>query len=189
MDWLFRDLDRVMRTIEECRAGRPTYHYQPGHPHGFLSHIYAGEVHYCRVLHDPRGRLATLKALTAEYPAPLKRASIRHFLWEANFALDTCRKPAQRGEVFYVSGCLFRCVACLVQVLFALNERYFVNEKGSVGAIASFALRPDGFAETVSSVLSRPGENPDVLTASVESLRELVRAVREVCAEHPNGYG
>ena len=178
VDWLYRDLDRVTRTIEECRAGRPTYHYQPGHPHGFLSHIYTGEVYYCKVLHDPRGRLAALKALTVEYPTPLKRALVESFLPEAGFALDTCRKPAKRGESFYVSGCLFRCVACLVQVLFELNERYFVNEKGSIGAASSFALCPDGFGETVSSVLSHPGKTPDDLTASVEQFDELVGSVR-----------
>ena len=189
VDWLYRDLDRVARTIEECRAGRPTYHYQPGHPHGFFSHIYAGEVHHCKVLHDPSGSLAALKALTAEYPAPLKRALVKHFLWEAGFALETCRKPARRGESFYAGGCLFRCAACLVQVLYALNERYFVNEKGSVGAVASFALRPDGFGETISSVLSRPGEDPNALTASVERLGELIRAVEEMSAEHSNECG
>jgi predicted nucleotidyltransferase len=61
VDWLYRDLESVSRTIAECRAGRPTCHYQPGHPHGFHSHIYAGEVHYCKVLYDPFDNLAALK--------------------------------------------------------------------------------------------------------------------------------
>lgn len=183
VDWLYRDLDRVTRTIEECRAGRPTSHYQPGHPHGFHSHIYAGEVHHCQVLYDPEGSLADLKALTTDYPPLLKRALVRRFLWEAGFALDTSRKSAERGETFYVSGCLFRCVACLVQVLFALNERYFVNEKSSVRTVESFVCRPDDFGETVTSVLAQPGDSPDRLTESIERLAELVRAVRASSSE------
>jgi len=52
-----------------------------------------------------------------------------------------------------VVGCLFRCAACLVQVLYALNERYFVNEKGSARAADSFPFHPAGFGE----ILDRPG--------------------------------
>ena len=178
VDWLYRDLDLVSRTIEECRAGRATCHYQPGHPHGFHDHIYAGEVHYCRPLYDPLGRLAELKARVSEYPLLLKRALVKRFLWEADFSLYTCRKPAERGEVFYVSGCLFRCAACLVQVLFALNEHYFVNEKGSVKTAGSFALCPDGFEETVSDMLAEPGRDAAGLQTSLRRAERLVEGVR-----------
>jgi predicted nucleotidyltransferase len=58
VDWLYRDLGLVTRTIAQCRAGRHTCDYQPGHPHGFHNHMYMAEVHHCRVLHDPSGALA-----------------------------------------------------------------------------------------------------------------------------------
>jgi predicted nucleotidyltransferase len=79
VDWLYRDLDLVSREISECHVGRTSSHYQPGHPHGFHTHIYAGEVHHCRVLRDVRGKLASLKALVADYPAALKRSLTRGF--------------------------------------------------------------------------------------------------------------
>ncbi len=186
VDWLYRDLDLVSREISECRVGRTSSHYQPGHPHGFHTHIYAGEVHHCRVLRDVRGKLASLKALVADYPAALKRSLTRRFLWEADFALETCRKPAARGDVFYVAGCLFRCAACLVQVLFAVNERYFVNEKGSVKVAGSFPLGPEGFEDTVSHVLSEPGRNPARLSESVREFERLVQVTRELSAQNPD---
>jgi predicted nucleotidyltransferase len=186
VDWLYRDLDLVSRTILECRAGRTACHYQPGHPHGFHSHIYAGEVHHCQVLRDARGELASLKSLVADYPLALKSTLSKRFFWEADFALETCSKPAQRGDVFYVGGCLFRCAACLIQVLFALNERYFVNEKGSVRAAASFPLCPEGFEETVSRVLAETGQTPDRLRESIRRFEELVRATRELSTENPD---
>lgn len=111
------------------------------------------------------------------------RAIIEKRLWEADFALGTARKSAERGDVFYVAGCLFRCAACLVQALFALNERYFINEKGSVQAIDSFALHPEGFGEIVSTVLAQSGGDATQLSASIGRLEKLVRAVRELCAE------
>jgi predicted nucleotidyltransferase len=186
VDWLYRDLDLVSREISECHVGRTSSHYQPGHPHGFHTHIYAGEVHHCRVLRDVRGKLASLKALVADYPAALKRSLTRRFLWEADFALETCRKPAARGDVFYVAGCLFRCAACLVQVLFAVNERYFVNEKGSVKVAGSFPLGPEGFEDTVSHVLSEPGRDPARLSESVREFERLVQVTRELSAQNPD---
>ncbi len=183
VDWLYRDLDRVEEVFAECRAGRPSCHYQPGHPHGFHNHIYMGELHYCRPLYDPDGELAALRAQTTQYPRPLELVLIRKYLWEAHFALETSRKPAGRGDVFYVSGCAFRCVACLVQVLFALNERYFVNEKGSVKAVSGFPSRPSDLEEIVEDVLGEIGDGPSRLKGSLERLGMLVDEVRTLCTE------
>jgi predicted nucleotidyltransferase len=182
VDWLYRDLDLAERTIGECRAGRPSIYYQPGHPHGFHTHIYMGEVHYCRLLHDPEGALESLKNMTTHYPQPLKRALIRRQLWEARFALDTCRKSAARGDAFYVSGGLFRCAACMVQALFALNERYIINEKGSVEAADRLPLHPATFKERINSVLARPGDRPEELEGSIDRLENLLEEVEKLCA-------
>jgi predicted nucleotidyltransferase len=182
VDWLYRDLDLVKRTIGECRTGRPSIYYQPGHPHGFHTHIYMGEVHYCRLLYDPEGALESLQFMTETYPPPLKRALIRCQLWEARFALDICRKSAARGDAFYVAGCLVRCAACTVQALFALNERYIINEKGSVEAVDRLPLHPANFKERINSVLARPGERSEDLGSSIDRLEKLLETVEELCA-------
>ncbi len=181
VDWLYRDLDLVERTIEECRAGHPTIHYQPGHPHGFHTHIYLGEVHHCRPLHDRNSLLESLKRLTDPYPPRLKQTVVQKQLWEARFALDTCRKSAVRGDIFYVTGCLFRCAACLTQTLCALNEQYVINEKGSVQIAASLPISPPDFADTIGSVLARPGERPDQLQSSIRRLENLLETIETLC--------
>lgn len=78
-------------------------------------------------------------------------------------------------------GGLFRCAACLVQVLFALNKRYWLNEKGSVEAVEQFALCPAVFAPTVRAVLSSPGMEVAALQQSLALLEEQVNAVRALC--------
>lgn len=180
VDLLYRELGQVSHVMDECRAGRPAVYYQPGHPHGFHTHAYMGEVYYCRPLYDPDGVLESLKKAADDYPLPLKRALIRNQLWEARFALDTCRKSAERGDAFYVAGCLFRCAACMVQALFALNERYLINEKGSVEAANYLTLRPANFSETVNSVLARPGERPEDLEDSIRRLEDLLKVIEEL---------
>jgi predicted nucleotidyltransferase len=179
VDWLYRDLDAVSQQMTECEAGRVRCYYQPGHPHGFYNHIYLGEVFYCQPLYDPNGTLAALKKRTVPYPPLMKKALIDG-LWEAGFALDTSRKSADRGEVYYVTGCLFRCVACMIQTLFAINERYCINEKGSLRAADSFPTRPPRFRSIITDVLAAPGNDATSLRRSIERLENLVAQVREL---------
>src|ERR1700755_1924065 len=76
VDLLYRNIDDVAGVIAKCRAGEIEMHYQPGHPHGFCSAIWMGEVALCRPLHDPAGRIAALKANTQPYPRALRDALI-----------------------------------------------------------------------------------------------------------------
>lgn len=182
VDWLFRDLARVEHEIAECEAGRPRCYYQPGHPHGFYNHIYLGEVFYCQPLYERDDRLRKLKARATPYPLLLKRALIDS-RWEAHFSLENARKPAQRGDVTQVVGYLYRTTAVLVQALFALNERYCINEKGAAAEVEAFPLRPDAFHERITALLAAPGRLPEELTASIARLETLLGEVDMLCQE------
>lgn len=180
VDWLYRDLARVDHEIAECEAGRPIIHYQPGHPHGFWNHIYMGEVFYCRVLYEKDGVLSSLKARANVYPPLLKRALINS-LWEAGFSLENCHKPAARGDVTHVAGYLYRAAVVMNQALFALNERYCINEKGAVKLIDTFPLHPDRFTERIENTLSHIGSIPDELNNSVHQFETLRQETQALC--------
>src|SRR5215472_9947142 len=157
VDLLYRDSDRVGAVIADCRAGRIERYYQPGHPHAFVSAIYMGEVAHCRVLWDPTGSLSALNQLTVPYPPPLAKALVETFLWEAEFALLNALHGRGLDDVVYVVGCGFRCIACLCQVLFAINQTYLLNEKGAVAATAELGRRPDAFIPRVTAALRAIG--------------------------------
>ncbi|MFO1083341.1 MAG: nucleotidyltransferase domain-containing protein [Reyranellaceae bacterium] len=157
VDLLYRNLDRVEAAIDDAHAGTVERYYQPGHPHAFLPMIYMGEVAYARVLHDPAGGLARLQARTAPYPDALATALRTRFEWEATFALENARKSLERADVSYLAGCVFRSIACLCQVLFALNGVYLLNEKGAVTAVDGFARRPVDFARRVTGLYADLG--------------------------------
>jgi predicted nucleotidyltransferase len=186
VDWLYRDAGKIRATIERCLSGKTACHYQPGHPHGFHEHIYPGEVHHCRILHDPKDLLGELKAAVAAYPPKLKGEIVRRYLWEAGFSLETARKPAARGEASYVSGCLFRGIACMVQALFAANERWFLNEKGSVAAVEALPVKPEWFSEAASRLLACPGPDAKALPESVSRCELLLGEVRRSCGARSN---
>jgi predicted nucleotidyltransferase len=185
VDWLYRELERVESVIADCREGRFTSDYQPGHPHAFHSHMYLGEIALARPLFDPHELLDGLKRQAIPYPPMLKREVVDRFVWEARFALDLADKPVARGESWYVAGALFRSVACLVQALFALNGRYFLNEKGAIRDVMTFERRPDAFAEAVERAFATVGDAPAALEARVAEIRSLVDVVAAHAGEPP----
>ncbi|WP_044187989.1 nucleotidyltransferase domain-containing protein [Hyalangium minutum] len=147
VDLIYRDLGRVRDVIAEARQGRFSMNYQTGHPHGFCSAIWMGEVATCQPLFDPLGRIAELKGQTWPYPEALKKELIFRFGWEVDFAISNAELAARRGERTHIAGCAYRALSCLAQVLFALNGRYLINEKGAVTEAATYPITIAGLAE------------------------------------------
>jgi predicted nucleotidyltransferase len=152
VDLLYRPIESVERVISECREGRVSMDYQPGHPHGFCSAIWMGEVAFCRPLRDPEGAFARLKAMTTPHPEALREALIRRFQWEILFSIENARTALPKGDATYIAGCAFRTLACAAQVLFAVNRRYVINEKGANAGAARLPLTVANLTERVKSV-------------------------------------
>jgi hypothetical protein len=152
VDLLYRDLRRVREVIADARAGRFSMNYQAGHPHGFCSVIWMGEVATCRPLLDPFGRIAELKGETRPYPEALRDTLVARFGWEAGFAVENAEIAMRRAERTHVAGCAYRALCCAAQVLFALNGRYLINEKGAVAEAATLPVTIEGLAEAEAGI-------------------------------------
>jgi hypothetical protein len=180
VDWIYRDLDRVHRVWEQCRAGRFEIGAQPGHPLGVYSHAYVGELALGRILADPGGELQALQRQTRRYPEPLREALIANARWEAPFILAGARKGAARGDAFYAAGCLFRAVGVLVHALHAHARSWVLNEKGAVRAAGELAVAPPDFAARAHALFAALGTTADTLTAALD---DADRLTAEVCHE------
>lgn len=175
VDFLYRDLDKVSRMIADCHKGQFEIAYQPGHPHGFASYIYMAEIALCQPLWDPSNTITTLKAETHLYPIALKHAISKQFSWEADFSLTVAQKSVSRGDVAYAAGCCFRCVACLTQTLFALNERYCMNEKGATALAATFPHCPPNFKARVEQAFRQLDATAHAIAGAIDTLGQLVQ--------------
>jgi predicted nucleotidyltransferase len=176
VDFIYRELPRVARVIDECIAGRIEIGYQAGHPFGFMSSIYMGEVATSKILCDPHGKLAALKAKAQPYPPALKRA-ITGMAWEAGFSLSVLPKAIAREDAAYLAGHAFRAIMCMTQALFALNEQYCLNEKGSVALAGTFKLCPPRYAKRVNDAIHRLGTQP---AQAHEALAQLNAEVQQL---------
>ena len=98
----------------------------------------------------------------------------------ADFEIMIAAKPAERGDVMYVAGCLFRAAGFMTFVLYAMNRRFFLNEKGALAESRGFAIKPARFHDTVASVLGRVGTTPSELSASVAGFQSLAAELRQL---------
>jgi hypothetical protein len=182
VDFLYRNIDFVAATLDDCNRGiiRSDYWQQPAY--GFHSYIYCAETDICRPLYDPDSIIDLLKAKVARYSPNLKQSVSKTFLWSARFTLNNTAKPAARGEVYMVTGCLARAIHCLVQVLYALNETFYLSEKRLATDLRSFSVLPDRFLERISAILGATGTTSAQLQASlaqVEALYDEVATLTE----------
>ena len=173
------DCRRGLAYGREGEGGSPLSLRRVG-PHGFSSAIWMGEAAICWPLHDPEGLLAELKAMTEPYRAPLREALIRRFQWEALFSIENAETAVGRGAPTHIAGCAYRALSCVAQVLFALNRRYFVNEKGALEEAAGFPITLAGLTQRASFVWRAIGEGN--FGKALEALRVIEQELRAITA-------
>jgi hypothetical protein len=181
VDWIYRDLDRVHAAWHDAEQGRYAFHAQTGHPLGVPDFAYAGELALSRILADPSGELAALRARTQHFPSALAAALVSG-LWEADFLITVARKAVGRGDVAYVSGCLFRAIGVCVHALHGAARRWLINEKGAVAAAAALPGAPERFAERVAAVFATMDGDPVHLAEALDLATDLVLETADACA-------
>lgn len=194
VDILLRDIKRVETVLKDCIEGNITIDYQSGHPFGFINTIYAAETHYCRPLWQdeskPLDRLKALLYSKGEYSPQMREAVVKKFLWEAWFSLACGRKAAFKGDINYAMGSVFRAVCSWVEVLYALNNRYLMNEKGALKWVDGFEMKPidmevrvmniyklfaDGNAEKAYQILDELHSEIEVLSSEIQPISTEIR--------------
>lgn len=180
VDFIFRDLKRVAQVIDDCLEGKISSHYHAGHPHAFLNVMYMGEIAICKILYEKENQISDLKVKTKPFPEKLKQALINYFLFEASFSLMFAKDNVDRDDLSYVTGHCYRAVSCVNQVLFALNEEYFINEKKAVRMIDKFRLKPQNYKERIDEMITSLSVNIDSTRRGIEILEGLIGETKEL---------
>ncbi len=183
VDFLYRNIDFVSSMIDACNKGEIENDYYQQPPYGFYSYIYCAETQICKPLYDPGDVIQTLKSKISHYPQPLKHKVINDFTWSASFTLEHARKSAERGEVYIVAGCLTRIASALVQVLYALNETYFMSDKRVYKDVDKFSIKPKDFLERVEGICGDVGCDQSELVATVSATEVLLYEIVGLCGD------
>jgi predicted nucleotidyltransferase len=173
VDFLYRNIEQVQRAIADAHQGIMHHDYGQQPPFGFWSVMYLAETSVCMPLSDPDGILAPLKRSVAKYPPLLKQGIVSGYLAACEFNLVTATTPAKSADVYGVVGTLTRTFGYLTQVLYALNEVYFISEKAMRGDVPTFAQAPRGYVSRMEAILSHPGATAAELQRSVQATTAL----------------
>lgn len=171
VDFLYRNLNQVELAIEKAQAGIVERDYEQQPTHGFYSIIYLAETEICIPLYDPQNQISRLKQMVKPYPPKLKEKVVANSLWSAEFTLLHASTFAQKGDVYNTVGCLTRICSNLTQVIFALNEKYFIGDKRVTEIMSSFTILPKGYLQNITNILAHPGETPRELIDSVAGMQ------------------
>jgi hypothetical protein len=177
VDFLYRNLDHVQRTISAAQQGVVEHDYDQQPTYGFYSVIYLAETQICVPLYDPQRLIRNLQDQVVTYPPQLKQQVVANSLWAAEFTLIFARDFAAQDDIYNTVGCLTRVATNLTQVLFALNERYFLRDKQVMTMVASFPTLPPGYVERITRLLACPGHTGPELAKTVADLEQIWRSV------------
>ncbi len=177
VDLILRDFARVEQVVENCRKGGVAPHYQTGHPHAYVDAAYMGELAISRILFDKTGEVARLKAVAEIYPPALRETIVWLFSFEAGFSQMLAEAAGENDDVYYACAHIVRSVSCLNQILFAINDRYFLNEKRAVRSIESFPTKTADYKKKVDGIFALAGTNPPAACAALGKLVEEVRGL------------
>jgi hypothetical protein len=183
VDFLYRNIDFVSTIVDECNRGKTQFDYLQQPPYGFYSYIYCAETQTCKILYDPLRAIQSLKSKISCYSELLKSTIINGFLWQAEFSLEVAKKSAKRGEAYFVAGCLTRIASCLVQVLYALNEKYFINDKRLYKDAEQFSLKPQDFVMRLDRILGEIGCDSKKIAETLLNTHILLTEVIGLCRD------
>ncbi len=113
VDFILRDKKRVEQIIKDTEQGIVTANYQTGHPHGYISAMYRGELAISKVQYANDVNFYDLKKQAECYPTALQKGLTNFFMFEAGFSLMFAEKNIEKDDVSYVSGHCFRSISYL----------------------------------------------------------------------------
>jgi hypothetical protein len=175
VDLILRDIKRVEQIIKDTEQGIVTANYQTGHPHGYISSMYRGELAISKILYARNESIPELKKQAETYPAALRKSLVNFFMFEAEFSLMFIKANLRADDKYYLAGHVFRAVSCLNQVLFACNNVYCINEKNAIKLIETFEHKPGKYALKVNRIFELLGFSPDECCDMTEKLYNEVK--------------
>jgi hypothetical protein len=136
------------------------------------------DIYHQAIIEDPYDVIGGWQRRLAVYPPALKKALLDKHLgsvryWRQDYHYQN---KVRRGDVVFLAGLTTRLVHDLIQILFALNETYFVGDGQNLDFVRRFRIAPPHFAGKVQGILY-PESGEEVLVRQYEALVALIDEV------------
>ena len=171
----FRTFAMVDRNLDDCMDGRFKIIPATWTSNGYYTFIYLSELSFIRPIWDPENRLAAYQQRVHHYPEKLRQSIMRIFMertetWLDNFHYDSA---IGRCDTLFTAPIVLHTLMDMVQVIFALNRRYFTGDKKLEKALSSMAICPSVLLAELPFLL-----NAHQNAEGLERQRQILRAAR-----------
>jgi hypothetical protein len=136
------------------------------------------DIYHQAIIEDPYGVIEGWKRRLVHYPPKLKKAVIEKHLASVRYWRNDYhyQNKVGRSDTVFLAGLTSKLVHELIQILFALNETYYVGDGQNLSFMQKFTLIPPGFADKVNGILY-PLASEDPLKKQYEDLASLIDQV------------
>jgi Domain of unknown function (DUF4037) len=142
------------------------------------------DLYHQAIVEDPYGIIRGWKQRLQHYPPRLKQALLDKHMgalryWRIDYHYVS---KVKRGDVVFLAGLSAKLVHHIMQVLFAINETYFVGDGQNLEFAEKFRYRPPALSARVAAALYPPPSDTmletqrEVLLGLIDDVEQMVEA-------------
>lgn len=174
---VLRTFEQTEQVISRCMNGEFDIIPQTWTSNGYYTYIYLSEMSFMKPVYDPDGWLCQMKQKTETFPEKLRKSIIDVFLdragtWIDNFHYESA---VERGDTLFVAPIVVHTVMDMIQVVFALNGRYFTGDKKVEAALRKMPYCPKSLLDNLELLLT--------FNKDIEMLRHQAVVLKDVYYE------
>ncbi len=147
------------RTIGEIKSAIDSWSKGNLHPQPMMWTIWGyyilPDMYHQAIVEDPYGVIAGWKKQLSVYPPRLKQAILKRYLGSLRYWREDYHyaHKVERGDSVFTAGMTAKLVHEVIQILFALNETYFVGDGSNMEFAEKFSLRPPDLSARIRDIL------------------------------------
>ncbi|MCL2507700.1 MAG: DUF4037 domain-containing protein [Oscillospiraceae bacterium] len=165
---------RLSQRVNECLDGKFEIIPQTWTSNGYYTFIYLSELHFIQPLYDPNEVIKTYKSKLKQYPEKLRESIVDCFFERANTWLNNFHYESaiQRSDVLFTAPIVLHTILDMIQVIFALNRKYFYGDKKLQSALARMPYCPVELLDNLEFLLSASSDS-NILEKQCAILRDI----------------
>lgn len=180
-----KDLALVEKEIQMAKAGKFRYSIRQLFPHGDLSTCIISHIVHLEICAERNHILSRLKRLAEPFPELLMQSMIKTFLSQATIARIHAGKIRKKQDLQYFIGLCSAFVFYANIVIFAINRKYPVLERGGAELIAGFQLIPEGYPGRIQMLFSHAASYRHV--NALEEMNAILGGLRNLAPKERAG--
>ncbi len=151
-----RTFANVEKRINECFEGYFEIIPATWTSNGYYTFIFLSEISFIVPVYETDNFIGYYKDKLQEYPSLLKKTIIKRFYFRANTWLDNFhyKSAVKRKDVLFTSPIVMHTILDMIQIIYALNEKYFTGDKKLYDSLKQLKYCPIELIDNLQFLLS-----------------------------------